>query len=442
MAMHAVARLLRRPAILWMAFPLFVASVVPVLVLAEGGTPVYALWTGDAAEPVRSAAWRIVVMLPAAFGFAVTLPRLELQHALFSWVLPSVRRRLLLGTLVIAVPFAGVAALPVGRIGPLPVGLAAFAVALFWFTVASAAVDVAFPRVVRWLGLLALILAAVRPGAFSRLVEAWPWAAAVIALAAGWSLLAVQFSRRSSRVRHFRWSSAATGATALYWAQRSGVVRNWSRSLATERVGPWLRGVAYEGSAGGPVPFPWRHLLMAAFVVVWSHVTNLPGQILILGGILLSQGRLQLASTLLYPLSRTRRAHLAVAGTMIEAAMFTAAVAAIVVAVQAAGVPVLGWFAEEAAPYGWAVVVGVTWAWAPIAQWSVVRWPGAQLLKAFDARFFVPYLVYVVAATVTAHMLTGQAPLALAGWLIGIAVAVQVLHWIAVHRHFARADLA
>jgi hypothetical protein len=56
-------------------------------------------------------------------------------------------------------------------------------------------------------------------------------------------------------------------------------------------------------------------------------------------------------------------------------------------------------------------------------------------------RTLVPWLVYVLTATAGARMLTDRTPLALVAWVIGIAAAVQVVYWIAVHRHFARADL-
>jgi hypothetical protein len=441
MGLRTMARLLWRPALLWMALPLFWAVAIPLLILGETGTPVRSIWTGDVTDPVRTAAWHVVVLVPAVLGLALAFPRLELQHALFSWMLPSGRRRLLVGTLAMALPAATVVALPVVRIAPMPVGLAAVAIAFFWFVTASAAVDVAVPRALRWSGVLALLLAALRPGVVGRLVESWPWAAGAGAVGAAASLLAVQFSRRSSRVRHFRWSSASTGATALYWAQRREVLRDWTHSLATGRVGPWLRAIAYEGSAGGAVPFPWSHALMAAFAVAWGHITNQPPMVVILGGLFLSHGRLQLASTVPYPLSRVRRAQLAATGNMIEAATFGAAMVAMLVAVRTAGVPVLGWFVEDSPRYGWAVVIGMTWAWAPIAQWSAIRWPGWRLTGRFEARFLVPWLAYALLATAGARLLTGQTPLALAAWVIGIAAAVQVAHWIAVYRHFARRDL-
>jgi hypothetical protein len=377
-------------------------------------------------------------------GFAVAFPRLELQHATFSWTLPGARGGLLAGTVLVGVCTAGAAALVLGRAAPLSFAVPALAVGFFWFVAGSVVADVALPRMVRWPLVLAWLLAVVRPAESSRLLDAWPWTFALLALGMGTGLLAAQFSRRSSRARHFLWSSAAPGATALYWAGRKGVARDWTQSLATERLGPWLRAAAYEGSGGRAVSFPARHLFLA-FAVLWGHLTNQPGITIIMVGSFLSVGQIGLFTTLPYPLSRVRRAHVALAGAAMEAVTVTAFIAVLVVGTQAAGIPVLGWFAGEEPGVTWGAAVGMAWAWAPVAQWVSIRWPVQRQPPDVQRRFFLPWFVavgvYVLLGLTSARALTGASPLVHAAAVLGIGVALYGALWIAVHRHFARADL-
>jgi hypothetical protein len=443
-AFLALPRLLWRPAMLWMLFPLFWAVAFPLIVLAESGAPLRALWSGEAAAGVRAAAWRLTALVPAAVGFAVAFPRLELQHATFSWTLPGVRAGLLAGTLLVGISIAGAAALVLGRAAPLSFTVAALAVGFFWFVAGSVVADAALPRLVRWALVLAGLLAVVRPVESTRLLDAWPWLSALLAVGMGAALLAAQFSRRSSRARHFLWSSAAPGATALYWAGRKGIVRDWTHSLATERFGPWVRAAAYEGSGGHALSFPARHLFLAAFAVLWAHLMNEPAMAIMLAGIFLSTGQIHLVTTLPYPLPRVRRAHVALAGATMEAVTLTAFMAVLVVGMQAAAIPVLGWFAQEEPSVTWGAAVGMAWAFAPVAQWVSIRWPIQRQPPAAERRFlpwFAAIFVYGVMAAISARALTGMSPLALAAAVLGIGAALHGVLWIVVHRHFARSDL-
>jgi hypothetical protein len=444
-AFLALPRLLWRPAMLWTLFPLFWAVAFPLIALAESGTPLRGLWSGEATAEVRAAAWRLAALVPAVVGFAVAFPRLELQHATFSWTLPWTRSGLLVGTLVVGISTAGATALVFGNAAPLPFAVTAFALGFFWFVTGSAAADVALPRLVRWTAVLAWLLAVLRPVEYSRLLGQWPWEAALLALGMATGLLAAQFSRRSSRARHFLWSSAAPGATALYWAGRKGVARDWTRALTTERLGPWLRAAAYEGSGARALSFPARQLLLPALAVLWGHLMNEPGMAIIMAGIFLSMGQIQLVTTLPYPLPRVRRAHVALAGAALEAVTVTAFMAVWVVAIKAAALPVLGWFANEEPGITWGAALGMAWAWAPVAQWVSIRWPVQRQPPDAERKHlpvFVAVVVYGVVATTSARALTGVSPLALAAAVLGLGAALHGLLSMAVHRHFTRADLA
>jgi hypothetical protein len=279
---YALGRLLWRPLALWALFPLFWAVAVPLLVLGEGGSPVSALWRGVGTEAVRTAAWHMAVLVPAVFGLAVSVARLELQYATFSWVLPDVRQRLGVGTVLAALVAAVAVALLVARNAPgaIAVGASlwsAIAVALLCFAALSTAVDAAFPRLVRWVAFVAVAVAAVRPGAVRQLAESGPWLTGLFALGCAALLVAVQFSERSARSRYFRWSAmgpAGPGRRTLYWAtRRSALSRPWVHSLATSRLGPWLHAAAYEGSGRGA---PMRVVVLPAVAVLWAQLDGQP----------------------------------------------------------------------------------------------------------------------------------------------------------------------
>jgi hypothetical protein len=445
----ALGRLLWRPMTLWTLFPLFWAVVVPLLVLGEGGSPVSGLWRGVGTEPVRTAAWHLAVLVPAVFGLAASIARLELQHATFSWMLPGVRQRLRTGTVVAALVAAVAVALLVTHTAPGDVAVgaslwSAFAVAILCFAALSTAMDAAFPRLVQWTAFLAVAAAAVWPGVVRQLAESWPWLTGLFALGCAALLVAVQFSERSARSRHFRWSAmggAAPGMRTLYWAtRRSAPPRRWSQSLATGRLGPWLRAAAYEGSGRGA---PMRVVLMPAVVVLSAHLMGSPPMAATLAGIFLVDGGMAPRSTLPYPLSRARRAKLAAAGAVIEAAAFVLVMSVSALAVHLLHVPVLPWFVDELpARAGWPVVIGLTFAWAPVAQWAAVRWPGDPgNYRDVNIRGFLFYVPYVLGVALSARALPMHDPAVTAGMIIGLAVVVRLAWWAAVRRHFATVDL-
>jgi hypothetical protein len=446
---YALGRLLWRPMALWTLFPLFWAVVVPLLVLGEGGSPVNALWRGVGTDAVRTAAWHMAVLVPAAFGLAVSIARLELQYATFAWMLPGVRQRLRAGTVLAALVAAGAVALLVARTAPGHVAVgaslwSAFAVAILCFAALSTAMDAAFPWLVRWTAFVAVAAAAVRPDVVRKLAESGPWLTGFFALGCAALLVAVQFSERSARSRYFRWSAmgpTGPGRRILYWAtRRPAPPRRWSHSLATSRLAPWLRAAAYEGAGRGA---PMRGVLMPAVVVLWAHLAGNPVMAAILAGIFLVQGGLGLRSTLPYPLSRARQAEIAAAGSVVEAAAFVLLMSAAALAVHLLRVPVLPWFADEfTAVAGWPVIIGLTFAWAPIAQWAAVRWPAnSRNNQDVDVRAFLPMLPYALAVAVSARILLVHDPAVTAGVIMGLAVVVRLAWWAAVRRHFATVDL-
>lgn len=447
-ATRALPRLLWQPGLLLLLPLPFVAVAVPLIVAAEGGASALAVWRGDSSDAARTAIWHMTVLIPAVFGLAVAMARLELQHSTFSWMLPGLERNLLAGTAFIAVPLAAILGVLVARAAPAPAvsqwhGGVAFAVAVFWFTALSTALDNAFPPAVRWVAFLGFAMAAVRPGSLRQVAEQWPATTAAVVLGCVALALVVQFSKRASRLRVSRWSAHAPDSrTGSYWSARTSRLR-WSHNLATERLHSWLRAAAYESSAGrGHVlRFPGLHLVAAAAFVFLAQLMNDPGLVLIMVGISLSTGRLQLGSTLPYPLSRARRADLAVTGAVIEAGTFAVGMAVMVFALRVQELPALAWFNDEPT-LSWLAAIGMAFAWAPVAQLPTIRSPaGLRLRRDSVVLHLLPFLAYVVAARASAAVVSDWTPLGGVAAVLGITVITHLAGWTMVRRYYASADI-
>lgn len=436
-----LTRLLQRPAMLWMLFPLFWAITIPVLLLAEAGTPVRALVDGSTTEGVRTARWHLTLLVPAAVGLVVAVARLEVQHAMFAWTLPDLRRRLATGSLLVAMPLALGLGLLVGRGGAPWTGVAAGSVAVLSFAVVGAVLDVAVPNALRWTAIAALAVAAFQPGALADVAAARPILVGVLSLAAAAVLVGLQFSIWAARTRRFRWSSVGPGSRTLYWTTRSGTVRDWRRSLATDRILPWMRAAEYERSQGRRLPFPVSHFVIVGIHVAIAHLMSAPELFLILAGILYTFGTLQLAASLPYPLSRNRRARLAAAGMEAEAVLLIAFAVPALLLILAVDLPVITWFAEPPPKVGWAPVLAMAWAWAPLAQWSAARRPAFEAESPLHLGSLVPFILYFIAASVSARLTTALDPCWLATITIAGGLALRAAHWSRLRRYYATADL-
>jgi hypothetical protein len=438
-AAGALPRLFLRPAALWVLFPLAWALFVPVALLLESGVHVRALWTGGAPEAVRRSLWLLMLLVPAAFGVLAADARLAVQHARFAWTLPGARGALLGSTLAVAALPAAALALFMLHHTDATIAVAAFAVAFAAFHVPGWAFDAALPRAARILVAAGYAAAVFRPTPFLGAVEGAPLPAALMALALAGVLLRAQFSDAAARARLERWSSFAPANRAAYWATRGRSERRWTQDLATERLRPWLRAAAYEASGGRRLALGARHLAVASVAVVWGHVGADASIVMIVGAVALASGGVQLRSPQLQPLSRRARADIAAAGSLIDAASFCALAGAVLLVTNALPLPTLPFFADGGtADAQWRTALALTFAWAPIAQWRVVRTPGEWTPS---LRIMLPLIAFATAAALSRRMLPDEPWLAAAA-VGGLALAVHAACWLALRRHFARADLA
>jgi hypothetical protein len=439
---RAFARLVWRPASLWVLFPGFWAVAAPLLGLAERGHSPLALWRRDPAAIFT--AWHILVVVAVVAGVAAALARLDLQRTPFSWTLPDRDRLLQRSTVAMGVLLAAGLAAMVGHVAGAGAMPPAFAVALFAFAASGAVVDAGVPKRLRWGAAFALAWPAVRPGGFAGAIMGAPLAVAIVVLAAAGALLAFLFSSGCARRRHRAGPPEGADAARRYWSKRSAARSTWDRSLATESVLPWLRAVVHE-SGGTGRGLVLLYVANAGIAVLFGHLSGEPGMVLILAGVTFTGGSLQLATGLGHPLSRTLRADVAATTALAGAAAYGVVSALVLLAVRGLGVPVIPWLASDPSRLTWLAAIGLAVAWAPVAQWDAVRQPHAGPKKAFGTRALGRTMVHMAGFIIVGH-LTARA-LRSAGTvdtLLAIAVLVVVVHIafrLLLRRHYARADL-
>jgi hypothetical protein len=434
--------LLRRREALWLFFPLAVAVAIPLGRLADRGATPAALWTGTTPALALPAALHLTLLLAACAGIAAGGVMDELRRAPFSWTLPGLRGLVLRTMLGLALPVAALGALLAARNAAPVVAAATFGLGLLTFAAVTAGMDEAFPRSVRAALLLALAAAALLPGPALGAVARWPAAVAVGALPAALLLLGLQHGAAAARRRRQGPAGDAGNAGPLAF-RGHGDGATWPRAgdLATDRLLPWVRAGWFEGAIGPGRGLFRNYLLLAAVAALAGELMRYPGLAVIMVGIVLVNGHGQLHRTLPHPLSRARQARVAWTAALTGALLAFGVVALSVLAVRAAGaIPPLPLFADGSLHTGWASTLALGFAFAPIAQWPAVRLGPSGRPESAGLRRFGPFFIYALTIPLTARLApSGGAALAAAA--AAVAVVAQGLFWLAVRRHYRRADL-
>jgi hypothetical protein len=294
---------------------------------------------------------------------------------------------------------------------------------------------------------LPLIAVVARPGWTAQLGQEHPvlWTAMGLVLV-GLQLPAIT-SARMARVRPFRWSRLRrSGSRAPYWENRKVGRRAWRQSLATRRLLPWLRAAGYESEAR----YPLAHLGLAALTVLAARPIDIPTVVPVFAGAFLMKSGLQLRMRIAYPLSRGRRAGLAYAGTVVEAATYFLFLGALLYATSLVPLPRLpsvDW--ESSRAIHWVLVWGCSLALVPIVQWRRIRWPAEEVDRLSGTRllgFLLRLLAYMFFVGLAAERITAFTGVAgdIGRSLVAVGMLVvlaQATHAILVYVHFTRRDI-
>ena len=445
-SLRAVLDLVLRPLTLLLLS--FVAIVSATQLQEVGGvsevmTVLRPLWHGTPTPAMIAAWWQALAIVPAGLGVIVAMNRLNLQHTTQSWHLPGLGRRLLAGTAALAAAVAFPLAVFTSRVAPPSVTIAAFCLAFYAFLVPGLVFDKAVPLAARILLPIPLLAMILRPGASAQMAATYPVPIAALSLTLAAAHLPAIASARMARLRPFRWS-VFHASGALYWASRRVRRADWRHPLTTERLVPWLRAAAHQSPTRYPLPF----LLSASIAVVLARLVDAPAFLpMLAGSIMMTPVGLQLKPRLPYPLSRARRAQLAYAGTITDAAIYFGILAAMLALSSLLPLPRLPFIDREASrAIAWVLMPGCAFALIPIAQWGGLLWPDAPTKRqgTMHAGLVALFVTYVLAVAFAAYVIGRAAGDDLPRTLIAIgaaALATQVIHAALVHSHFTTADL-
>lgn len=442
-ALYATGRLLWRPATILALFPLGLATGLAFVELPSLGAGVQA---ADGAA--RLTLWRFATVAPAMLGMLFALLMRELQHTRFAWSLPGLSHKLRTGKLVF-IALAAVVATTVS----IPFADPALSVAVLgWSALCISLGGVAFDPVLskaETRAVLVLLAALAFRPQFVLLPMEWaPLVTGTVALIGAVVLVRRELSVSLSRRRALTYLSPnwtdAPAAMRQYWRRENPRDVEWRTNLAEGGLADWIRAAHLEtfGGAKGSLVllFAWQVLVstVVAFVVGGTAMVAL------FPWIAVSNGGLQLHARFLYPLSRTARAKLFFASSIVESTGAVlagiAGIAILFVLNQQTGRPS---FDEPREIAAFAIMYA---AWSPFLHWAKIYGPltNTGMSGKHGIRAFIMMMLFVVLSAISAITFDNLAVSAPVLTYAGAAILVLATHsvyWIALRRHYRTRDL-
>jgi hypothetical protein len=80
-------------------------------------------------------------------------------------------------------------------------------------------------------------------------------------------------------------------------------------------------------------------------------------------------------------------------------------------------------------------------AWAPRAQWTAVRRPTFDAESMGHAGWLIPFIVYFIAGSLSARLITPLEPHQMAALTIAGGLALRAVHWTRLRRYYETVDL-
>lgn len=448
---YALFRLMWRPLLPAMLFMVALAAAFPMLLLdpGDGWDPLRLLWDRSAEPVVRSAAWRLVILVSAAAGAMLSTVRQEVAMSGLAWSLPGVRRGWQSATLIVALPVSGGLGWLVYRGGPPAEAVAAIGLSAFWFLVPGALMLAGLPRGTK-AALGGLLIASV---AFATqvhtVVAGAPWTVAMLAVVGAVLLFRHQFSAATARKQ-----SSLEEVLARMWDRgflwwSFSAKGEWGGRLQDARMVPWLLAAGHESGHGSLFRYArsvaWAALIFGLVVRLLGGAEMLPLYV----GMMIGGRALQLQSALPYPLSRRARADLAFIGGIVEASLLAFGMLLVLWCLSIVDFPILAQFELHRNEVSLSTALAVSLAWLPIMIWGSIRPMQLQMHPRqlpFVTRIGA-FILYIVLAMGSLEVLRWE-PAGRAGqdWRVWALVSAGLFTypalWWVTRRHFAKADLA
>jgi hypothetical protein len=330
------------------------------------------------------------------------------------------------------------------------IATAAFGWAILCFALGGVAFDPVLSKVESRGVAAILALLVFRPGYLEDVILLQPLLFAAVSTLASGIVLHREFSPTLSRKRPLlgvppAWTNTPHGVSQ-YWSRSSAPSRPWNETLANDRLLGWLRAGYYEAYGGVRHGWAGRGVVQVALAMAVAYFMGSPQMVVAMSWVVLFTIGTQLRTTFLYPVSRSQRAALFFATTVLE----TFAIAALALA----AVTVLFAFAPQTnAPPPNDTLGGVATflvffiAWAPVGHWAKIRepWTGKNSPPARLALRFLGFqIAYIILAMVSVtwfqRLLAGPSS---ASWVAAavLAAAIYAVYWLAIRRYYRTSDL-
>lgn len=441
-ALYGTGRLLWRPAIVLALFPLGLVTGLAFLGLPSD-SPV-----GE--DPaVRATAWRFATIVPAGISFLVSLLVRELQHTLFAWSLPDLAGKLLRGKLVLGGLVATGVALGSFALFDAQSSIALFGWSLLSYSAGGVMFDPVRPKSEALGAAILLVIVAFRPLHAAALMEPQPLVAAVVLAASAVVLMRREFGRSLSRMRPLTftaltWSSTPR-ANSQYWARTATSEGEWSGAAHRWGTIDWIRAGAHELFGARRGGFVVQQLVLITIIVVTGHFTDNLAMAAMFPWIFVGMHTLQLSSRFLYPVSRAARAKLFFVGALAESAIAAGSALAAIGALLMIG-PRTDWMSYAYGSPGLDAFMSLAFfvALAPIGHWAKIRgsyFEQAAKSTRLTLRYFAFQMTFLFLAAVAAVPMQELDPSTTMSVAAGLFVLIHGLFWLALRRHFGRADL-
>jgi hypothetical protein len=451
-SVRAMGRLLWRPASIFGAFPVLLAAAWPMVILGDRLDNGLRL---SSPEGLSEVLWGESVTLFAIIGMSLARVACEAHKSVFAFSVPGLRRKILEGKSAFGIALSVALAGMLLTTGDARAAVEVFACALFFFALGGAFIDPITPA---WLSVvmgLAFVASALQPTRVRFLFETAPTVSVIVALLAFGVMTYRETSTAIARRRVLLPKLPEGYAIGLrleraYLNGPTTTARSRHDSPVTGRLRDWVLAADYENF--GMRRFGWLGLLL--FIVALNsgvaYGMNNPGFAAILGLMHVTYRGHRLTGRWAYPLSRIKRARLHVVLNLIDGTSYVALASLAFWLLKKTELPQFPVFGLPTRPRSVsAAIIAVAAIWYPVVQFSSLSAgrPWEKLIKSpvWAGKFMGLALASVGLTIGTYELLRHVAQTVSIGAAVAaglaLAMAVQLLYWLLIKRHFERKDL-
>lgn len=448
-SVRSVGRLFWRPAAFYVFVFLAFAAAWSVI---QAGVSLGDDFPMTTAPAIAAMFWNGSILFMGALGLGFALVTAPLHQSLFAFSVPSLRDRVVRGTIAVGVTFAVLIASVVAWSAGVVDGVGSLGASLLFFAVALSTFDRTRSRLQSGLGFVLVMVVAFEVHWAPMVFHMSPVLITIGSLVSAGALIRRELSAETARVRALAPAPIMVyggfGQRRIGADSRQSDARFFEGRPSGDRLIEWVRAIAYEnfGYAKGG----WMYFVGASalFISAVGHVTNSTFMVGFLG----MQSGAFVASRLMgrwpYPTSRRRQADAAFVASAINSVAYFALAALVVLLLKNIGVAHFGFAEGVTSGRDGLDLIGAAFIWAPLPMWRGITSPMVKTPRKTDPRRIIGLVGFTLLAGIfvlpTASVLriaaNGNA-LLWAGLAALAGLIVYATCWFALRRHFRSHDL-